>query len=312
MKRLKGRVFLYCIFGIALVLLPLYIHNEYYLRIVNMILLTSILVMSLNLVVGYTGQLSFGHAAFYGVGGYTTALLLLHTSIPFPIIVLTSGVLAAVVGFGLGLPVMRFKGDYLALVSLGFGQIFFVIVQNWASLTRGPQGLPGIPTPKIFGFELTSNAHFFYLILVLSAITFIFISLLVKSYVGRALLAIREDETAAIAMGINAMKYKLLAFTVGSFFAGVAGSFLASYLGFIGPMNFTLDQSILYVMMVIVGGLGSLWGSVVGAATIVLLTQVFSNLPGLQMLLVGVVIVILILVRPQGIMGSPFVRGVTR
>ncbi|MHB1419847.1 MAG: branched-chain amino acid ABC transporter permease [Bacillota bacterium] len=312
MNRLKIPIWLSIALIVAFALLPYYLHSQYWLRIVNMILLNSILVMSLNLIVGFTGQLSFGHAAFYGVGGYTAALMLLHTGVPFPIIMVLSGIIAAIVGLGVGFPVMRFKGDYLALVSLGFAQIFWVVAQNWMSITRGPRGLPGIPAPVIFGLQLVTNTHFFYLGLILAAITMIFMMLLVKSYVGRALLAVREDERAAVAMGINPMKYKLLSFTIGSFFAGIAGSFLASYLGFVGPMNFTLDQSILYVMMVIVGGLGSLWGSVVGAAIIVILTQLFSNLPGLQMLLVGIIIAIAILVRPQGIMGNPFVKGAAK
>lgn len=283
--------------------------NAYVVRICCQILLYFVLAMSLNVVLGYTGMLSFGHAVFYGIGAYTTALLLVSNKASFLPSLVLSGFLAGAVALAVGVPVIRFKGNWLALVTLGFGQIFWVILQNWSGLTRGPRGIPGIPPARIAGLAFDSPEKLYLLILGLTVIAYVFFKAVEKSYIGRAWLAIREDEHAAQAMGINLTYYKLLAFTIGGFWAGICGSYLTVFMRFIAPSNFTMDQSILMALMVILGGVGSLEGSLLGAAIIVIATQVFTNVTTYQMALVGLLVIVMMLLRPQGILGRGISKG---
>lgn len=294
---------------ILVIIVPLWLSNAYVVRICSQILLYFVLTMSLNVILGYTGMLSFGHAVFYGIGAYTTALLLISNKAGFLLSLLFSGFLAGAVALAVGVPVLRFKGNWLALVTLGFGQIFWVILQNWSGLTRGPRGIPGIPPARIAGVAFDSPEKLYFLILGLTIVAYAFFKMVEKSYIGRAWQAIREDEQAAHAMGINLAYYKLLAFAIGGFWAGVSGSYLAVFMRFIAPSNFTMDQSILIALMVILGGMGSLEGSLLGAAIIVIATQVFTSVTTYQMALVGLLVIVMMLLRPQGILGRGISKG---
>jgi len=284
---------------------------EYLLHILVITGIYIILTLSLNLVIGYTGLASLGHIAFACVGAYTSSLLALNCGIS-PWLGLVAGVcVAAVLGVVVGFPSLRLKGDYLALATFGLGVIVYSVAKNWVSVTRGPMGLPGIPGFSLFGFEL--SAAWSYLILVVSFVllTLFVIKRVVNSPFGRVLRGIREDEVAALAMGKNTNNYKILVFVIGAIFAGIAGSLYAHYITFIDPSSFTVTESITILLMVVFGGMGSLSGSFVGAAVLVILPELlrFLGMPSsvaapLRQMIYGLLLVVLMLKRPQGIIGK--------
>ena len=223
------------------------------------------LTASLNLVMGYTGQLALGHAAFYGIGAYTFALLVEKTPTPFWIAFLAGGIIAALFAAFLGAIVLRLKGHYLAIVTLAFGEIVRVTLYNWVSLTRGPMGLTDIPRPSIFGYTFKGAIPYYYLASILAGLTMFVLYRLVYSRYGRAFIAIRDEENASKAMGVRTTNMKVLAFVVSAIFAGLAGSFLASYIRYIHPDNFTAWEILILNAMVVIGGEGSCLGPILGA-----------------------------------------------
>ena len=207
-----------------------------------------ILAVSLNLIVGFTGILNLGHAAFFGIGAYTSALLVLAGA-PFIIGVLAAFLIAGLCGLLIGIPSLRLRGDYLAIATLGFGEIIRSIIKNWTSLTRGPLGIPGIPKPSFF-MSFDTSFKFLVLAIVLAALTVFVITKIVHSPFGRVLRAIREDELAAQAIGKNTTRYKMTALVIGAAFAGIAGSLYAHYITFIDPSTFTMIESILILSLI--------------------------------------------------------------
>jgi branched-chain amino acid transport system permease protein len=299
----KGRlkVLLFLTGLIILLFVPRVVANEYYLRVINNILLYSILTLGLNVVLGYCGQFHFAQAALYGVGAYVTACLMKDYHVNFLLALGASALFATVIGLLIGIPSLRIRGDYLALVTFAFGEIAHLIMLNWVEVTNGPMGIPGIPRPQLLSLRLTSNSHFYYYGLILTILTYVITRQITHSYIGRALLAIRQNETVAAAMGINAAYYKMLAFAVSSFFAGVAGAYLATYLTFVGPLNFTLDESILMVEMVIIGGMANLPGSIVGVAVFVLAIELFRPIAQFRKVFMGIMILVVLIWRPDGL-----------
>ncbi len=293
-----GMLFIVCL------LLPKIITNMYYLGIINYIILYTILCMGLNLILGYAGLLSFGHAAFYGLGGYTTAILIKRYGFSFLPCPLLSGVVALLFGILLGLPTRKVRGDYFCLLTIAFGEIFRLVAQAWIGFTNGAMGIVGIPIPSILGWSIRTEADFYYLGLILLAFTYITISLLIHSRFGRAFIAIREDELAASVMGINTAIYKIIVFAIGCFYAGLAGSYLAVYQTTVTPSNFRLEESCLMIIMVIVGGMGSLLAPVAGGIVMTLATEYFRSISEYRMLIIGVIMVAVLLYRPQGIFGT--------
>jgi branched-chain amino acid transport system permease protein len=301
---LKNKVITIIAFLAIIAAIPFFGLSPYVMRILILSGIYIILALSLNILTGFTGQVSLGHAAFYGIGAYTSALLSIRFDLPFIATAAAGGVVAALFGFLLGLPTLRLNGTYLSIVTLGFCEIIRLIGLNWMSLTRGPMGLTGIPQPRIFGWVVNKDIEYFYLILLLVGITALTINNVIKSRTGRALISIREDELAAEAMGINVLKYKVIAFTTAAFFAGLAGSFYAHYASFIDPQSFTFDESIQILSMVILGGMGSNLGSAIGAITLVSIPEMLRSLQEYRMLIYGAVLVVMMLVRPQGLIGS--------
>jgi len=289
---------------VAVLALPMLVHNDYILRIANMILIYMMLTFGLNLITGYTGQLSLGHASFYGIGAYTSALLTLRLGLPFPLALLSAGILACIFGILLSIPTFRVDGDYLCIVTIGFAEIIRLIFLNWMDLTRGPMGLPGVPPVKIFGFVFMSNTSYYYLFLALATFTLFLMVRIVHSQIGRAFMSIREDPIAASAMGVNINYYKVMAFAIGAFFAGIAGSCFAHYLMFVGPTSFNVDASLIVLQAVILGGMGSIPGVMIGTVIIVVLPELFRTLYMYRMLWSGLLLVVLMILRPQGIMGK--------
>ncbi|WP_312334316.1 branched-chain amino acid ABC transporter permease [Anaerospora hongkongensis] len=292
--------------GILLVtvLLPLVITDDYVLRILIMSGIFVMLTLSLNLVTGFTGQFCLGWAAFYGIGAYTSALLTMKAGLSFWLAMPLGGFMAALFGLLLGLPTMRLKEIYLAITTLGFGEIIRLIMLNWTDLTRGSMGLPGIPAPSILSYEISSNQAYYYFILVLVLITVAAMRRLIDSRTGRALIAIREDELAAKSMGIDVTAYKMLAFAVGAFFAGLAGSFYAHYTSFIDPHTFSFTESIAILAMAVLGGLGSINGSILGAVILTVVPELLRGIAEYRLIVFGLIMMAVMLLRPQGIFGK--------
>ena len=291
------------------VLLPHIMTDTYYLGIINYMILYVILCMGLNLILGYAGLLSLGHAAFYGLGGYTTAILITRYGFGFLSCLILSGVIALIFGILLGLPTRKVRGDYFCLLTIAFGEIFRLVAQAWIGFTNGAMGIVGIPIPSILGWSIRTEVDFYYLGLILLAFTWVTLSLLVHSKFGRAFIAIREDELAASVMGINTAIYKIIVFGIGCFYAGLAGSYLAVYQTTVTPSNFRLEESCLMIIMVIVGGMGSLLAPIAGVIIMTLATEYFRGIAEYRMLIIGVIMVAVLLFRPQGIFGTSAFKG---
>lgn len=283
---------------------------EYLLHILVIAGIYIILTLSLNLILGYTGLPALGHAAFSCVGAYVSALLALNYGISPWIGLLIGAVAASLVGGIIAFPSLRLKGDYLALATFGFAVIVYSIAKNWVAVTRGPLGLPGIPTFSIGSLQLSSIWSYLLLVALLVSLTAFLLTRVVNSPFGRILKGIREDEIATESLGKNVNRHKVLVFMIGAFFAGIAGSLYAHYITFIDPSSFTIMESITILLMVVFGGMGSIKGSFVGAAILVILPEMlrFIGMPSsiaapMRQMIYGLLLVLLMLKRPQGILG---------
>jgi branched-chain amino acid transport system permease protein len=284
---------------------------EYLVHLAILSSIFAILAVSLDLVMGYTGLLSVTHAAFYGIGAYVVALLLKGFGFNFFIALVIAIIFTMVVAFLIGLVLSKFKTDYYALASLGFNVIVYAIFLNWQNVTRGPLGIPGIPRPEVFGFSLSENIAFLILSVVLLAIIYGSARFLVNSSFGRVLTAIREDEEAVSVFGYHTPSYKLVIFTVAAGMAAVGGALFATYITFIDPSSFTINESIFVLAIVILGGAGSLRGPLLGAIILILLPEAlrFVGFPSdiaaqMRQVVYGLILVFLMLFRPQGIFGK--------
>lgn len=273
--------------------------NPYILRVIINCGIGIILALSLNLVNGSAGQFSLGHAGFMGVGAYVSATFttvipqaaMFQSELGVGFAIVMGGLCAAFAGYLVGLPSLRLKGDYLAIVTLGFGEIIRIIFLNIEAV-GGARGLPAIPRA----------ANFFWVYL-WAAITFVFLFRLIYSSYGRAILSVRENEIAAEAMGINITRYKVVAFVLSSFFAGIAGGLYAHYQSFIDPSSFNFNRSVEAVIMVVIGGMGSLTGAILGGILVSLLPEVLRMFNEYRMVIFPLILIVVMLVRPKGIMG---------
>jgi len=302
-------------FLILLFVAPLYLGN-YWLGVTNLIGITLIAALGLNILVGYCGQLSIGHAGFIAVGAYTAAILTNRLELPFLAGLVCAGLVAGIIGIIFGLPSVRVKGFYLAITTIAAQFIIIWVINHW-SLTGGFTGIK-VPYAAIGGFEFRSEASQFYLIMVIAALCAFFAKNLARTRVGRAFIAVRDNDLAAEVMGINLLYYKLLAFFIGCFLAGIAGALLAHWIGYLNAEQFSLTESILYIGMIIIGGLGTTLGPILGVVFIRLLQQVltvelvpflegtFTALPagfatGVTPMLFGLVIVLFLVLEPRGL-----------
>jgi len=284
--------------------------EAYIIHLLILIGIYAILSISLNLAMGFTGLLNVGHVAFYSIGAYVSALLALNLGVPFWFGLIIGGLIASFFGLLLAVLSIRLKGDYLAIATLGFAIIIENIFRNWISLTKGSLGLPGIQKPSLFGFTFSG---FSYLILVafFAFLTYIIIKHITDAPFGRVLKAIREDELVASSLGKNIVKYKTQSLIISAFFAGIAGSLYAHYITFIDPSSFTILESILIISMIVLGGLASVRGAVIGATILVLLPEPLRFLPlpsfaigALRQMIYAALLVIILIKRPQGILGE--------
>lgn len=284
---------------------------EYLLHILILIGIYVILSTSLNLIAGYTGLLSIAHAAFYGVGAYVAALMALNLHSPFLLNILCAIILSGLLGALVAWPSLRIKDDYFVIATFAFQVIVFSVMNNWVSFTGGPMGLPGIPQPNLFGLKITSHLGFLILVGIFCAGTIWGCRRLVLSPFGRVLKAIREDEVFTESVGKNVTQFKVLVFVAGAGLAAVAGCTYAYYISFIDPTSFTVMESIFIISIVIIGGAGNLWGSVLGAALLVTLPELlrFLGLPSsvaanIIQILYGALLVAFMMWRPQGLLGE--------
>jgi branched-chain amino acid transport system permease protein len=289
----------------GLLVLPLFVKSEYILNIGVYAGIYVILASSLNITNGYTGLFSFGHAAFYGIGAYTAGILSTRYDFPFLLTLPLAGIVAAIFGAAIALPTLRLRGIFLALVTIGFQQITFLVIMNWIGLTRGPMGIPGIPPASILGWEPSGNRGYYYLILAIDLIVLFLIARIINSRVGRTFVAIREDELAAQSISINTFHAKVLSFVIATFFAGIAGAFFAHHARFISADSFRLEETFLILTMLIVGGMGSFLGPVIGAVFLVILPEIFRFLLEYRGVVYGLIMIATILFRPEGIAGVP-------
>ena len=287
------------IFFILLLFIPPFV-NRYHMDVITTAGIYVLLALGLNIVVGFTGLLVLGYIAFYAIGAYTYALLNIHLSVPFFLALPIGGFVAYLFGFLLGSPVLRLRGDYLAIVTLGYGEITRLVLNNWDEVTRGPKGIAEISRPVLFGFTFRAPLHYYYLILFLVLISIFITMRLTRSRIGRAWEAIREDERAAQAMGINITAMKLLAFAISAAFAGIAGVFFAAKQTHISPESFTFWESALVLSMVVLGGMGSIAGVITGALILIILPEILRGFEDYRMLLFGVGMVLMMRFKPQG------------
>jgi len=284
--------------------------SAYLIHLLVLIGIYSILAISLQLTIGFSGLLNMGHIAFYAIGAYVSALLAL-AGWPWWLCLILAGIMAMIFGFLLSLPTNKLKGDYLALATLGFSFVIYALALNWFSLTRGPLGLPGIPKPEIFGVTLSSNVSFLVLTIVITLISYLIIKKITTSPFGRVLEATRDDELAVKVLGKNTFKIKTLSLGISAFFAGIAGSLYASYITFIDPSSFTLMQLIPVLCIVIIGGLASLKGTIIAAIILILLPEPlrFIGFPSsiigpMRQIIYALALLLILIYKPKGFFGK--------
>jgi len=312
--RTKTQWVLFIGFLILLFAAPLYLGNSW-LNKINLMGITLVAAIGLNILIGYCGQLSIGHAGFIAVGAYTSALLSGKLGLPFPVALISSGLMAGSIGIIFGMPSVRVKGFYLAITTIASQFIILYVLRHWA-YAGGSYGLT-VPYPSIGGFVFNSQARQFYLIIGIAALCVFFAKNIARTRAGRAFIAVRDNDLAAEVMGVNLFYYKLLAFFIGCFLAGIAGSLLAHWFGTISTDNFSFMDSILYIGMIIIGGLGTALGPILGVVFIRLLDvgvvqltpalqSAFPTMPtgfttGIAPTLFGLVIILFLIFEPRGI-----------
>lgn len=306
---LKTPQFLQALAGTSLLFALVFpaLFSTYQINIMITALMYVVLGLGLNIVVGVAGLLNLGYVAFYAVGAYTYALLNLHFGLGFWTALPIGGLLSALFGVLLGLPVLRLRGDYLAIVTLGFGEIIRLILENWNDFSKGPSGIANIPRPGFFGLDLsleTAIIYLYYLMIGMVLFTIFVVNRLQNSRIGRAWFALREDEIACQAMGIDKTRTKLTAFALGATWAGMAGVFFAAKTTFINPASFTFLESAIILCIVVLGGMGSIVGVIVGAFVLILTPEHLRIFADYRMLAFGAVLVVMMLLRPQGIVAS--------
>jgi branched-chain amino acid transport system permease protein len=264
-----------------------------------------ILAQGLNIVPGFNGLLDLGYVGFYGIGAYTAGLLTIHYNLSFWILVPLAALNGALWGILLGVPTLRLTGDYFAIVTFGFSELVVLVIRNELWLTRGPMGLPGIAPPSVFGHKLVYDWEFFYLVIFLFLIVLFVITRLEKSRIGRAWFAIREDEIAAQCCGINLIRYKVVAFAISASIGALGGSFYARWFKFIHPDMFKFWESILVLCLIVLGGLGTIRGAMLGALVMIPMTEILravlpQSLFSARYLLYGLILVMMMRWRPSG------------
>lgn len=283
---------------------PYILGNDYYLSTLTLACIHAIIAVGLNLLMGYAGQISLGHAAFYGLAAYVTAILTTRFSVPIPVSMAASVISVGAVALAIGIPTLKLRGHYLAMATLGFGIIVYIIFNETVDLTGGPSGFVGIPRLELFGYRFDSDTSCFYIIAAsLSLVVFMSLNL-IHSRFGRALRALHTSETAAQVSGIDIGRYKIFVFVLSAVYAAIAGVLYAHFLTFIAPSSFGFNFSVELVTMVVLGGMASVWGSVFGAFYLTVLPEVLRVFENIEILLYGAILILCMMFMPDGLAGG--------
>lgn len=301
---MKNRKIIFIIVVLLLLLtLPLYVKNLYYLHIINLAGIYTLIAIGLNILSGYTGQTSIGQAGFFAIGTYVSALLMMTFDISFFLAVIAGTLVAGIFGLIISIPAMKLDGPYLVLATVGFGEIVRLVLLNWTPVTRGAAGLTGIPYPSLFGLNIKSEQEFFYLILAFVALGVYVATRIANSKIGRTLRAIRDDSIAAEAMGVNVNRYKTAAFVISAMFAGVAGGLMGSFSGVTSPDNFTFDDSVSFLCMSVIGGNTTVIGGIIGAVLLTFLSEALRFFQGTRLIIYGFILILTVIYMPNGLVG---------
>jgi branched-chain amino acid transport system permease protein len=291
----------------AIAALPLFVHKAYPLHVLNLAMIYVPLAIGANIITGYCGMVSMGQAAFFGIGAYTSALLMMRLGAPWLVAFFGAGALASLLGVAVALPCLRVRSDFLSLMTIAFGQIFLVVVNAWMDLTRGPMGLPGVPRIQLAGWVAHTEADIWYVTATVALLAAWGTARIAGGPIGRAWEMVRDDEIAAQALGVNLTRSKMLAFGVGCFLSGLAGSLFAHELRLVSPDAFIAEESLLIMQMAILGGLASIPGSILGAALMIGVPEALrSSVPALIIYrpgIVGILLLVMMIWCPQGILG---------
>ena len=289
------------LFIIVVIICGTIITNTYYLQVLTFIGINAILALGLNMLMGYAGQVSLGHAAFYGIGAYTTAILsTTYGFSPWISLIFSIGI-AVFVAFIIGMPTLKLSGYYLGMGTLGFGMIVTIIIREWSSVTGGASGFVGIPALEIGSLSFSSGRNYFFLVWLLVLLSIILCRRILSSRIGRALRSIHDSENASMAVGVNTWKLKLQIFMFSAALGGIAGFLYAHFISFISPGSFDFMASIKVVTMVVIGGMASIWGALLGAAVITLLPEVLHGFAEYEMIVYGLVLMLIMIFMPQGL-----------
>ncbi len=292
-------------------LLPLVL-GAYPLRIAITIMLYMVLALGLNFIPGFCGLLDLGFVGFYGIGAYTAGLLILKMGVSFWLVLPLAALNGAIWGILLGAPTLRLTGDYFAIVTFGFSEIVVLVITNWVSLTRGPMGLPGISPPTFFGYTFYGEVPYFFTIFGILVLTVILCHRLADSRLGRAFFAIREDEVAAAHCGVPIIATKVIAFAISASLGAVGGAFFAAWFTFISPNMFKFWESVFILCMIVLGGMGSLPGTMLGAAILILLQETLRPFGVLRYVAFGLILILMMRFRPSGLLALEHVKGEMR
>jgi len=286
--------------ALASLAIPLFTPEGYVIQLLNIAILNAIVVLGLNYVTGWTGQINFGQAAFYGLGAYTTAIAT-KAGLPWIVTPFLSAVMVVLASLILGLPTLRLRTHYLAMTTIGFGEIVRLIIVHWEPVTGGTSGLRAIPGISVFGFGPQGQIQHFYLLMAALAIAVVVAARIRHSTLGRAMIATKDSEIGAEQSGVDTVRTKLFAFMIGAVYAGLAGCLYASSIRFISPDSFSGTQAVLLMTMLIVGGMGSIVGCIVGAVTLTILPEVLRFLGQWYLVLYGLGVIAVIVLAPGGL-----------
>lgn len=304
MTKAQRDIIIFSAFGLAVLIIPLLLRGNYLLNVFVFIGINTMLAVALNLLLGFAGQISLGHAAFFGLGAYISGILTTRYAIDPWVAMVAAALCVGVIAFVIGFPILKLKGHYLAMATLGFGIIVYIIFNETVDWTGGPSGMSGIPTlslgPVIFDSDMTN----YYLIWTFTLLTMLLSINLANSRIGRALRAIHDSEVAARVMGVNARLLKVQIFTVSALISALAGSLYAHTMTFIAPASFGFNFSVELVTMVIIGGLGSIYGSFLGAAILTLLPEFLRVFHDFDIVIYGLLLIVMTMFMPGGLIGG--------
>ncbi|RJP74097.1 MAG: branched-chain amino acid ABC transporter permease [Candidatus Abyssobacteria bacterium SURF_17] len=283
--------------------LPMIVRNPYYVGTLVFVGIYSLITISLSLLLGYAGQISLGHAAFYGIGAYTSGLLATRCHLSPWIGLVCAAVVAGVLAYSIGRPVLKLRGHYLAMATLGFGEIVYIFLNSTVELTGGPSGFGQIPRFAVGAFSFKNDTRFYYLVWVTVIILLVLVLNVINSRIGRALRSIHGSETAANTMGVNTASYKMQVFVFSAAVSSIAGAYYAHYVTFVSPATFDANTSILLVTMVIIGGMSNVWGAILGALLLGTLPEYLRTFGDYDILIYGAIMLIIMMFAPEGLAG---------